>query len=398
MLRKALQIVLLCGLVSGVTSGTTPQREIATSSSPAVSAQLSSSSPESQGVNSDQLAAAFRHAGSLRPMLSLLVLKNNFLIGEEYFHGATRDSAYNIKSVSKSILSALTGVALREGFIKSLDEPVSTFFPEYFGPVDQNQIGWARLRVGTDHERRKVTIRHLLTHTSGWVWDENQLLFSAWLWSSDYVRFFFELPLYGKVGERFVYNTGGTHVLSALLARVSGKTTREFAERYLLGPAGMEVKRWDRAPEGTYIGGAEMHFTARDMAKFGLLYLNHGRLWDKQILTEDWVRESTAEHVKAGYGTRKDVEVPESWIWAYLQPGHFTGYGYLWWRRDSAGYETYVALGYGGQFIFVIPKLKTVLAATSAWDRETNPNRMAHYLSFFEVIDKEIIPAIRLSE
>jgi CubicO group peptidase (beta-lactamase class C family) len=398
MFRQALQIVLLCGLASGLTTRATPQREIATSSSPTVSTQLSSASPESQGVNPDQLAAAFRHAGSLRPLLSLLVLKNNVLIGEEYFHGATRDSAHNIKSVSKSILSALTGVALKEGFIKSLDEPISTFFPEYFRPLDQSQIGWARLRVETDRERRKVTIRHLLTHTSGWIWDENQMLFSAWLWSSDYLRFLFELPIYGKVGERFVYNTGGTHALSALLARASGMTTKEFAERYLLGPAGMEVKRWDRGPEGTYIGGAEMHFTARDLAKFGLLYLNHRRLWDRQILTEDWVRESTAERVKARYDARKDVEVPESWIWSYLQTGHFTGYGYLWWRRDSAGYETYVALGYGGQFIFVIPELKAVLVAASAWDRETNPNRMSHYLSFFEVVDKEIMPAIRLSE
>jgi CubicO group peptidase (beta-lactamase class C family) len=398
MFRQALRIVLLCGLASGLTTRATPQGEIARSSSPTVSTQLSSSSPESQGVNPDELAAAFRHAGSLRPLLSLLILKNNVLIGEEYFHGAIRDSAYNIKSVSKSILSALTGVALKEGFIKSLDEPVSTFFPEYFRPLNQGQIGWAGLRHATDRESRKVTIRHLLTHTSGWIWDENQLLFSAWLWSTDYLRFFFELPIFGKVGERFVYNTGGTHALSALLARASGMTTREFAERYLLGPAGMEVRRWDRAPEGTYIGGAEMHFTARDMAKFGLLYLNHGRLWDRQILTEEWVRESTAERVKASYGTRKDVEVPESWIWSYLQPGHFTGYGYLWWRRDSAGYETYVALGYGGQFIFVIPELKAVLVAASAWDRETNPNRMSHYQAFFEVVDKEIIPAIKVSK
>jgi CubicO group peptidase (beta-lactamase class C family) len=232
---QALRIVLLCGLASGLTTRAAPQQETARSLSPAVSTQLSSSSSESQGANPDQLAAAFRHAGSLRPLLSLLVLKNNVLIAEEYFHGATPDRAYNIKSVSKSILSALIGVALREGFIKSLDEPISTFFPEYFGPVDQNQIGWARLRVETDRERRKVTIRHLLTHTSGWIWDENQPLFSAWLWSSDYLRFLFELPIYGKVGERFVYNTGGTHALSALLSRVSGMTTREFAERYLLG-------------------------------------------------------------------------------------------------------------------------------------------------------------------
>jgi CubicO group peptidase (beta-lactamase class C family) len=81
-----------------------------------------------------------------------------------------------------------------------------------------------------------------------------------------------------------------------------------------------------------------------------------------------------------------------------VRTGHFTGYGYLWWRRDSAGYETYVARGYGGQFIFVIPKLKTVLVATSAWDRETNPNRMSHYLSFFDVVDEEIMPAIHLSK
>ena len=214
------------------------------------------------------------------------------------------------------------------------------------------------MRAKTDSRKRRVTLRHLLDHTSGYGWKENELILTAWIWSSDYVRFFLELPFVDEPDKKFIYNTAGTHALSALLGRTSGMTTLEFADRYLFAPTGMEVRRWDRSPEGNYIGGAEMHFTARHLARFALLYLNGGR-WDgKEVLPEDWVKESTAEHVKADYETPSNIPVPESWTWSFLEDGNLTGYGYLWWRRDTRGHETFVALGYGGQFILIIPDLE----------------------------------------
>ena len=254
--------------------------------------------------------------------------------------------------------------------------------------------GWARQRAETDDQKRRITIRHLLTHTSGYVWSEGDHFFWAWLWSSDYLRFFLELPFVDELGSRFIYNTGGTHALSAIVARTSGMSTLEFGEQYLFSPIGMDVRRWDRSPEGNYIGGAEMHFTARGMARFGLLYLNGGRWSGEQILPEAWVTESTGEQVKADYQTRNDNTMPESWVWPYLEPGNFTGYGYLWWRRDTGGHETFVALGYGGQFIFVIPELQLVVVATSTFDKKINPNRYVHYEGVLELLDDYIIPAV----
>ena len=226
------------------------------------STPLQTSAPEAQAVDSRKLEAAYRHAETLQPLLSLLVLRKNALVGEAYLHGAGQDTAYNIKSVSKSILSALTGIALREGFVKGLEQPISEFFPEYFEPPPEYE-GWTKMRAETDSFKRRVTLRHLLDHTSGYGWKENELILTAWIWSSDYVRFFLELPFVDEPDKKFIYNTGGTHALSALLARTSGMTTLEFADRYLFAPTGMEVRRWDRSPEGNYIGGAEMHFTAR---------------------------------------------------------------------------------------------------------------------------------------
>ena len=361
------------------------------------STPLQTSAPEAQEVDSEKLEAAYRFAETLQPLLSLLVLRNNVLVGEAYLHGAASDTAFNIKSVSKSILSALTGIALREGFIKNLEQPISEFFPEFFEPPPEYE-GWTKRRAKTYSFRRRLTLRHLLDHTSGYAWNESQPLFWAWLSSGDYVRFFLDLPFVDEPDKKFIYNTGGTHALSALLGRTSGMTTLEFADRYLFAPTGMEVRRWDRSPEGNYIGGAEMHFTARHLARFALLYLNGGR-WDgKEVLPEAWVKESTAEHVKADYSVSADEPVPESWTWSFLKDDNFTGYGYLWWRRDSQGHETFVGLGYGGQFILIIPDLDMIVVATSAWDAKTNPDRFKHYLSFFDLVDNYIIPAVGISE
>ncbi len=393
---RAVPLLALATLVSGCAteSGLPELPPVAESPRP-----LPNSSPQEQSVDSAMLETAYRHAETLGPLFSLVVLRNGTLIGESYFNGASPGTAYNIKSVSKSILSALVGIAIEKGFIESVDQPIAGFFPDYFQPAEKTFDGWASLKLDTDAQKRAVTVRHLLTHTSGYAWEENKLITSAWFWSSDYVRFFLELPFAGELGERFIYTTGGTHVISALIERAAGMSTLEFADRYLFEPIGMKARRWDRAPEGNYIGGAEVHLTARDMARFGLLYLNEG-LWrlgaseGRQVLPVEWVRESTRESVRANYESGAAEEVAESWSWSYLQRGDFTGYGYLWWRRSSGGHETFVALGYGGQFIVVIPDLQLVITATSTFDPDKNPDRMAHYVAFFDLIDDHILPSI----
>jgi len=340
------------------------------------------------------VAAAYERAAGLRPLWSFLVLRNGDLVGEEYFHGARPDTAYNVKSDSKSVLSALTGIAIHQGFIKGLDQPICDFFPEYCGPLPDTLVGWAANPSRTLALKRQVTVRNLLTHTPGFAFDEDGLLFSAWLWSGDYVRFYLELPFVRPPRDRFLYSTAGTHVLSALLTRATGMSTREYAERNLFGPMGIEVHRWDRERAGTFIGGAEMHLTARAMAKFGLLYLNGGSWGGEQIVPGDWVKESTGEHIRASYEPPLDPQLPPTWTrWRFLETLKYTGYGYLWWRRDSRGHETWVAMGYGGQYIFVVPDLQLTVVTTSAWDRETNPNFFEYYTNLHALLDEYIIPA-----
>jgi CubicO group peptidase (beta-lactamase class C family) len=150
----------------------------------------------------------------------------------------------------------------------------------------------------------------------------------------------------GNPGETFVYNTGGSHLLSVILTEVTGQDTAEYAEEKLFEPLGIEPGRWQRSPQGETNGGFGLELRARDMAKLGYLYLNLGR-WDgEQIVPEDYVRAST------------------TWQSAGDATGGWAAYGYQWWvTATAAGYPAYFALGYGGQHIFVVPDLDLVVVA-----------------------------------
>ena len=307
----------------------------------------------------------------LPALLSLLVWRDGALASERYFHGATRATAFNVKSVSKSFLSALVGLALREGYLKDLDQPVAAVLPEYFQrPAAPPDLMFSRLVARGDSLRRQVTIRHLLTMTSGLGWDENGLITIAFLTSSNPVRFALELPADTAPGTKYNYNTAGTHILSAVLARKTGMTNRAFGERYLFGPLGITLRGWDVDPQGIHMGGSEMYFTARDLVKFGVLYLNQGAVGGKQLIPADWVERSLA----------KQVEVPVK-SFVEMIP-NLDGYGYLWWRRKLDGRAVYCALGYGGQYILIVPELRLVAAGGSALDAR-NPGTLPQIQGIF---------------
>jgi CubicO group peptidase (beta-lactamase class C family) len=338
--------------------------------------------PDRLGAKAELLAKAVQRAEAEIPaLLSLSVLERDTIVFEHYFHGGTDTSGYNVKSVSKSVLSALVGIARREGFVKDLDQPLATIFPEHFvrPPPPPRLIVQGEL-ARIDSARRRITLRHLLTMTGGQQWEENGAITAAFMASSHQVRFAVELPMVAQPGERFNYNTAATHLLSAALTRLTGIRNEEFAERFLFGPAGIISKGWDVDAQGVAIGGAEMYFTTRGMLRFGQLYYHEGRLDGREIVPPSWVRESLS---------LKRTDVTDTF--RALIPG-LTGYGLLWWPRSVGGRTLWCALGAGGQAIVIDRSRGLVVAATSAVDRRS-PGTGPQMALIWKLLDELVFPA-----
>jgi CubicO group peptidase (beta-lactamase class C family) len=267
---------------------------------------------------------------------SLAIIRHGYLIVDAYFYPFSPGTSHIIHSCTKSIMSALIGIALEQGYIDSLNQPVFTFFPDKIIP---DPVG----------EKATITLEHLLMMASGLDCRDSYLYewrgLNQMRASDDWVQYVLNLPLVAEPGTRFEYCNGGSYTLSAILQQATGMTTLEFAMQNLFKPLGINEVEWPASPEGVNYGWGELHMKPLDMAKIGYLYLNEGQWGDQQIVPASWVQASTSPHIKAG--TLSDE------------------YGYQWWV-DSVGY--FLAIGYDGQFIFVLPEQDMVVVFTSAGD------------------------------
>jgi CubicO group peptidase (beta-lactamase class C family) len=224
-------------------------------------------------------------------------------------------------SVSKSFLSAITGLALQQGYIDSLDEKMLDYFPEYIYP-------------GMDNRKRAITIGHLLTMQMGIAneADNNYGVYWEIYNSGNWIKTTIEYPLKYAPGERMSYNTFQTHLISAIITKATGKSTLEFARQYLFNPMGITVDAWEKDPQGYYFGGNAMHFIPREMAVLGYLYLNEGMLNNVRIVPREWVHLTTTAFTN--WQNRK---------WGALTDYN---YGYLWWLGKINNYNLFMH-GYG---------------------------------------------------
>lgn len=261
-------------------------------------------------------------------LTSIIVVRNDELVFERYLNGADRRTSSNIHSASKTLLGAALAVAVREGKLASLDARVSDILPEYF--------------VTASTAKRGITVRHLMTMSSGLAWTEDGTEYRV-EGSSDWVRAVLDQPLVATPGTTYLYSTGNTHVLSAVLQRVSGLSTCQFVHQYLLAPLNVAAEHWGRDPQGISSGGYNVYLTPREMAKFGLLLLHEGAWRGQQIVPASYIAEAQQ--------ARFAVNATNS-------------YGELVWLRTIAGHRMFYAWGWGGQFIYVIPDLDLVVVAT----------------------------------
>ena len=262
-----------------------------------------------------------------------------------------------VYSCTKSILSALIGIAIDKGIISPVEDPVCSYLPE--------------LSAQLNDSKRQITIADLLTMTSGLEWEEFDKPYWEMKKSADPVKFTFDKPLNHEPGAVFTYNSGGSHVLAVLLQQASGMNVSDFAIKYLFQPLGIEQFKWNDIL-GTPEGGTGLQLHLTDLAVFGDLYLNKGSYRGQQIVSEAWTQESTKVHHKA---------------LMHYKPNIFGAYGYHWWvspARKESPLEYYFALGFGGQYLFVIPSLSIVAAVTK--ERAGRINYMLCKRLLFEYI------------
>jgi len=317
-------------------------------------------------MDSTRLADADAYLYEKYPTLnSLLIARHGYLVMERSARG--KDALNNIKSATKSVTSILTGIALDTHDLGGLDDPLSDFYPEYF-------------TSGTDPRKRTLSIRDLLAMRSGIEWSEWGSCAIEMTASPHWIRFVLDEPLTAEPGERFNYSTGDTQLLAGILQKASGITLLDFADLYLFRPLGITQRTWPTDPQGINIGGAELSLTAGDMLKIGYLVLNRGRWDDTRVVSADWIDTSTRQH---------SLVIPPD---ASSRPA--VGYGYLWWLRPHGSYMSAMAVGYGGQYIYVIPALDLVIVITGMLrdvPRLFADNRMIREFNF---VQDWILPAI----
>ncbi|MCE1252711.1 MAG: beta-lactamase family protein [Anaerolineae bacterium] len=318
------------------------------------------STPEAQGIDSSAIAAMLEqiHAGS--PYVhSFLLIRNGTLVSEAYFAPVTRAHDHILFSTTKSILSALIGISIDEGFIKNVEQKVIDYFPQI-------------KKLNPDKNLDKLKIKHLLSMTSGHAFQVSPNPYQSP--PVDWVEKFLGNPvnpiLY-EPGSTFLYTSGAPHTLSAILQQTTGKTAAEYAAEKLFKPLGITGYDWLSDQNGITFGNSWLRLKPSDMARLGYLYLNRG-LWNgKQIIPQQWVNQST----------QKQIETRGVQINAAEQDG----YACLWWMNSFDGYAAH---GYGGQFIFVVPALNLVAVFTGGFDDDV-------FDSPYKLMRDFIIPGVK---
>lgn len=296
------------------------------------------SSPEAEGLDPMLVAAMYYSAARLDTIHSLLVVKDGFLVAEDYFGNGSVDRKDRIQSVTKSVTSALVGIAIDQGLIAGETQKMLDFFPEIADQI-------------SDSRKTGITIRHLLEMRSGYPWEETDEDLWAGLLSGYYVPLIEAFPLSADPGARFQYSNLSSNWLGIIVSRVSGMSLRGYAQEYLFGPLGIQPGEWGTDAEGHSNGCGDLHLTARDMARFGLLYLHDGEHQGSQVVPAWWVDQSL-----------RTISVN-----AWDDVGRFRrmGYGLHWWSAEAGEHHVNLAWGHGGQLIALVDELDLVVVTTA---------------------------------
>jgi CubicO group peptidase (beta-lactamase class C family) len=285
--------------------------------------------------------------GKYGAVRSLVIMRNDRIVLEEYFEGYTQDSLQSLYSITKSVLSTLFGIAVDQGYIDLLDKPILDYFGEY--ESIQN----------LDSRKESITTRHLLGMSAGLDWNELDVpysdssnIFNLWDQADDHIQFVLDRPVASEPGMAVKYNSGLSQLLSMILTKETGQSANDYAAANLFNHLGITNWYWSSLNDSVSNGGWGLRLRPVDLAKFGQLFLHQG-YWDGvPVVPEDWVATST-----------DSLGIMSVW----------TNYGYQWWRYSSRMVEAgmldsagiYFGAGRGGQILWIIPYYNMVIATTA---------------------------------
>lgn len=298
------------------------------------------STPAEQGLDPLLVAKLYHNAAELETLYGLLVVKNGYLIAEDYFNGGAAGQKTLLQSASKSYISALVGIALNQGCLSGVEQKMIDFFPEIASQI-------------TDPRKRQITIREMLQMRTGYPDEETDAAYLDALYWGVYPPLIAEFPLVSDPGTEFHYSNLTFSWLAIILARTCGSDLRSYAQEHLFQPTNTEVGDWLQDRDGHYIGSGGIHVTARDAARFGWLYLNDGEYEGNQIIPSDWVHDSLRTYSENARDYGSSLSFRE------------LGYGYGWWRARVDEQSFSFAWGHGGQLIVLLDELEMVIVTTA---------------------------------
>ncbi len=330
------------------------------------------STPKEQNLDEDLVAELYNDASHLETIYSLLVIKNGYLVGEKYYKKGSIDQLSKRASVTKSYVSALMGIALNKGCIKSVDEKMIDYFPEVAGKIK-------------DQRKKEITIKEMLQMRAGFPWEETDTTYWNALWSGRYLNKIVDIPLTKDPGSEFQYSNLTSNWLGIIISRACKTDLKSFGEKYLFNLLNVKLGNWLRDWDGYYIGSGDIEFTARDMAKFGLLYLNNGKYNKEQLIPSDWVKQSLQSYSK----NINSAGISNGRVGRYF---HDIGYGYQWWNASVGKHKFNLAWGHGGQFIILLRDLNMVIVVTSDpfWGKEKHFKAWKHEQAASNLVGKFI--------
>ncbi len=325
------------------------------------------STPEAQGLDPELVAELFYNAEDVETIQALLVVKDGKLIAERYFNDGGVDQSTRIQSVTKSFTSALTGIALAEGCLSSVDQRMMEFFPELADRI-------------VDPRKNEITLREMLQMRAGYQWEESSSELFELLYSGFRPSNLVDVPLATDPGTHMEYSNLTAHLIGVVVARACDTDLLSFGEAHLFGPLGIEPSDWITDWEGYYNGHGDLYFTAREMARFGQLYLDDGAYQGSQLVPAEWVDESLQTYSE------------DAWPYRVGRNFQDIGYGYQWWSVTAGEHHYNLAWGHGGQQIALVDDYNMVVVVKAdplfgqhgdaPWRREKqNLNLVADFIA-----------------
>lgn len=323
---------------------------------------------EQYHIDGEKLRLAFDEFKKVEGALGLIVCREGTIVAEEYTNFKTygADSIKNIMSVTKTFTGVLVGLAIDKGYIASVNDPISKYLTGIVTFPDQVKAG--------------ITIDQVLKMSFGHSWNGTSpsSLTSTWAAAQDHLQYIIDLPLVNTPGTTFNYSDGASHLLSVILTKATGMNTLDFAIEYLFNPLGIYKLRWSKDDKGYPNGGSGLQIMPKDMVKFGNMILNKGRYNSKQLVPESWITTMTTTKIS----TNDNVL-------------HGPEYGYQIWLGNEGGHRYYMAMGWGGQFIIIVPELKLVVTATCWTSGLDWPQAGEHWTGIIRIIFEKILPCVK---